>query len=193
MYVCLNHVKDALCICSVRSVVVALLEWEIQHGYGDRACVTCVWQPLCGYLHTSPSDFVFPPSTSSKCYHVNTRNHTAYLSIEHVREVVTARMRISSYIQCYRAKDWILVITSRSLPKVYLAHLRQPWYHNNHGITQSNPITGYSGNSHCNLIQSRRFIRLVPRLQTGRFEVWERAQNPHFCDKFTFKCSFLQL
>ncbi len=65
-------------------------------------------------------------------------------------------------LQCYRAKDWILVMTSRSLPKVYLAHLRQRWYHNNHGTTQSNRITGYSGNSHCNLIQSRHLSDSFP-------------------------------
>ncbi len=67
--------------------------------------------------------------------------------------------------------------TSKSLAKVCFAYFMQRLYHNNHWMTPFNHISGFSGNSHWNLIQSRHFIWLVPRLQMGPSEVWGRAKT----------------
>ncbi len=57
--------------------------------------------------------------------------------------------------------------TSKSLAKVCFTYFMQCLYHNNHWMTQLNHISGFSGNSHWNLIQSRHFIWLWPHFKSG--------------------------
>ncbi len=68
--------------------------------------------------------------------------------------------------------------TSKSLAKVCFAYFMHRLYHNNHWMTPLNHISGFSGNSHWNLIQSRHFIWLVPRLQLALFKSGNEPKPP---------------